>query len=269
VPTPAHISRTAWYSDPFAYGAYSNIGVGASAADIKALAEPVEGRLFFAGEATNNYHWGCVHSAYDSGLREAARISGDASIYHPPTAETTRRQRRDIDRLKRFTQMRLDAVSTREIEVRVECLRDSVNEYGVTLFDTLMDVELHAVASMLDEVQYQAGEEICREDEPTTSLYLIKSGEVAVKFGGIYSDTIVARGCLLGSKDFFFNGRTLSLTAVTDVELYCLDNYRYKTFLYAFPDVLMAMITDLVTRWEQLEKIIPGEVKQLGAEAAS
>src|SRR5467141_157396 len=41
-----------WRADPFARGAYSYIGVGGNSAP-RALARPVEGTLFFAGEATN------------------------------------------------------------------------------------------------------------------------------------------------------------------------------------------------------------------------
>ena len=31
--------------------------------DMVALSEPVDGRLFFAGEGTNPMFWGCVHGA--------------------------------------------------------------------------------------------------------------------------------------------------------------------------------------------------------------
>jgi len=40
-----------------------------------ALAEPVGERLFFAGEATSRERHGTVNGAYQSGLREARRIS--------------------------------------------------------------------------------------------------------------------------------------------------------------------------------------------------
>lgn len=261
-PAPQRISRTAWTADPYARGSYTCIGVNASPADLRALAEPVGDRLHFAGEATNGYHWGCVHSAYESGLREAALISGDGSIYAPPSAGGVRRNRRDIDRLKRFSKLRMLHLSDAELRRRVACLRESVDPYGVRLFDGLLESELETLASMLDELPFAAGEAIYREDDAAQGICLIADGEVTVDFGGIYERASMARGALLGAHDLFFNARTTTVVAVTDVRLYFLDHYRYKTFLYAFPDTLMTMTADLVTRWEQLESALGQEVLQ-------
>lgn len=77
---PRRIEVTRWDSDPFARGSYAYIAVGATPEDIESLAAPVGERLLFAGEATVRTHWACLHSAYVSGLREAARLTGDSSI---------------------------------------------------------------------------------------------------------------------------------------------------------------------------------------------
>lgn len=65
-----------WSRDEFSRGAYSYLTVGGETA-ARPLAEPVEGRLFFAGEAT---HWegelGTVHGAIATGQRAAAEILG-------------------------------------------------------------------------------------------------------------------------------------------------------------------------------------------------
>ncbi|GAA2394686.1 hypothetical protein Cme02nite_54650 [Catellatospora methionotrophica] len=259
-PAPAHVSRTGWSGDPFARGSYACIGVDASPKDIGVLAEPVAGRLFFAGEATNSYHWGCVHSAYESGLREAARISGDTSLYTAPSAETPRRQRRDIDRMKRFARMRMSHLAEHDLRERVACLRDGVDPYGVRLLAPLVEAELETLASMFDELSFAPGEAVCREDDAAHGIYLIADGRVEVDFGGVYEPAVMSRGALLGAHDLFFNARTATVTAVDDVRLYYLDHYRYKTFLYAFPDVMMLMISDLVTRWEQLETALGASV---------
>jgi len=62
-----------WRADPFARGAYSYIGVGGSGAP-RALARPVEGTLFFAGEATDGPQIGTVAGALASGRRAAREV---------------------------------------------------------------------------------------------------------------------------------------------------------------------------------------------------
>ena len=74
-PEPAEGLRTQWRLDPHARGAYSHVPVGVPAARFDALAEPVDGRLYFAGEATCREHPATVHGALISGRREARRIS--------------------------------------------------------------------------------------------------------------------------------------------------------------------------------------------------
>lgn len=59
-----------WTRDPFSLGAYSYIGVGGRQAP-KQLTRPVEGTLFFAGEATDASNSGTVEGAIASGLRAA------------------------------------------------------------------------------------------------------------------------------------------------------------------------------------------------------
>ncbi len=64
-----------WQSDPFSHGAYSYGKIGAHEAQV-ALAAPVRGTLFFAGEATDSSgHNGTVHAAIASGYRAAVEIT--------------------------------------------------------------------------------------------------------------------------------------------------------------------------------------------------
>ncbi len=75
VPPPPAASRvTHWTTDPWALGSYSFLPVGSSRTDIEALAEPVGGRLLFAGEATYWQYYETAHGAMLSGLREAERL---------------------------------------------------------------------------------------------------------------------------------------------------------------------------------------------------
>jgi monoamine oxidase len=67
-----------WRTDPFARGAYSYLRVGGGGAR-EALAAPVAGRLFFAGEATDVDQAGTVAGALESGKRAARELlQGDS-----------------------------------------------------------------------------------------------------------------------------------------------------------------------------------------------
>jgi monoamine oxidase len=74
IPEPEAWQITRWASDPFAYGSYSYVPVGATFDDYRTLARPVDGRLFFAGEATHSSYPSTVHGAYLSGERAAQEV---------------------------------------------------------------------------------------------------------------------------------------------------------------------------------------------------
>ena len=63
-----------WANDPFARGAYSYVPAGA-VEQRRVLAEPIEGTLFFAGEATETEgHSATVHGAIATGRRAAHQL---------------------------------------------------------------------------------------------------------------------------------------------------------------------------------------------------
>lgn len=64
------IGESRWAHDPFARGSYSHALPG-HAGDRAILAAPVDGRLFFAGEATSPNFFSTAHGARDSGERAA------------------------------------------------------------------------------------------------------------------------------------------------------------------------------------------------------
>lgn len=76
VPAPAASIRSTWTSDPFALGAASFTPVGVLGATRAALARPIDERLFFAGEATDEDAPGTVRGAISSGTRAAEELMG-------------------------------------------------------------------------------------------------------------------------------------------------------------------------------------------------
>ena len=79
VPRPSGIERSAWSTDPFARGSQSFLAPGATPQHRDDLAQPVGGRVFFAGEATSADLAGTVLGAQQSGARVAAEVLGVVS----------------------------------------------------------------------------------------------------------------------------------------------------------------------------------------------
>jgi len=76
IPDPTDYQITRWASDPFARGSYSFNALGSLPAMRNDLARSIDGRIFFAGEATAPDYFGTVHGAYLSGVRAAQEIIG-------------------------------------------------------------------------------------------------------------------------------------------------------------------------------------------------
>jgi monoamine oxidase len=73
-----HVVRhlvTAWRGDPWVKGAYSAARPG-TVGQRPRLAEAIDGRLFFAGEATSSEFFATAHGAYLSGIKAAEEAHG-------------------------------------------------------------------------------------------------------------------------------------------------------------------------------------------------
>jgi len=80
VPQPRAWAVTRWSADPWARGSYSFNALGSHPDQRNDLARPLEGRLFFAGEATERHYFATVHGALLSGQRAAHEIMSRAPL---------------------------------------------------------------------------------------------------------------------------------------------------------------------------------------------
>jgi monoamine oxidase len=73
------LAESRWAQDPYARGSYSHALPG-HAGMRAVLASPVDGRLFFAGEATSPNFFSTAHGARDSGERAAREVLAGSKI---------------------------------------------------------------------------------------------------------------------------------------------------------------------------------------------
>lgn len=79
------LANSAWVLDPLANGSYS-CALPGHADDRAILAQPVDDRLFFAGEACSIEFFGTAHGAYLSGVAAAEQVL--AALRAPPLRQT-------------------------------------------------------------------------------------------------------------------------------------------------------------------------------------
>lgn len=236
-PAPQAMVRTAWSSDPFARGAYSFMRVGASPADIAALAGCDGGRVHFAGEATNAHHWGVVHGAYTSGLREVAAITGDATVMPPRHFTENRRWRDLMSRASRFFNQQLRRLTPAQLDARTAVLTAG------SIFECVGASELRMLATMFDERSVAAGGVICAAGDEANDVFVVMHGEVAVWVPGEPQARLrVGRGGVLGEFGMFTaERRNATLIAHDAVTLLVLDYQRFERFLLAFPEAMLRL----------------------------
>ena len=76
---PVAVERSAWATDPYSLGATSYLTTGSSDTDRATLRDPVDDRLFLAGEATASSSAGTVSGARVSGFEVAEAVAAVAS----------------------------------------------------------------------------------------------------------------------------------------------------------------------------------------------
>ncbi|CAH2078896.1 unnamed protein product, partial [Thlaspi arvense] len=129
VPDPVASVVTDWGTDPYSYGAYSYVAIGASGEDYDVLGRPVQNCLFFAGEATCKEHPDTVGGAMMTGVREAVRIMDIFRSGNDYTAEIEtleKAQRKSVSVRDEVSDLikRLDVVELSNVLARQSLLRN-------------------------------------------------------------------------------------------------------------------------------------------------
>ena len=74
LPEPESVVISKWHLDPLFLHSYSDYGPGVPESVFDDLLKPVNGRLYFAGEALNSSHYGYTQGGYGTGVFAAEQI---------------------------------------------------------------------------------------------------------------------------------------------------------------------------------------------------
>lgn len=74
ISAPTQFHRTRWSLNPNSFGAYSHPTPNLGSAAFEVFQEPIDGKIYFAGEHTIIDYRGTIHGAYLSGRRAAKRM---------------------------------------------------------------------------------------------------------------------------------------------------------------------------------------------------
>ncbi len=244
---PTRIERTRWGQDPYSRGSYSYVAVGSTPADIETLAEPVGGRLFFAGEATYRHHWGGAHGAYASGLREAARLTRDPTVLPTRVFTENRRWRDAMMRATRLFNLLSSTVSPAELRERIAVLANS------DVFSAVPSRELTILATMFEAIPFETGDVLFRAGDPAAQVYAIIGGELEMRTPDGQTQSL-SRGSVVGEYGLFGSGtRDSTVLAVRPGRALALDYARFHRFLLAFPECSFALLKLTVERLLNIE----------------
>ena len=244
VPAPRAKHRTSWSIDEFSQGSYTYVAVGSTPADIEALAEPVAGALFFAGEATNRDHWATVHGAYESGLRQAARIAADPTIVPPKTITESRRWRLRMRRAERFFNLRSNTLDPAAWNERLEVLQKS------EVFGSLGHEDLSLLAPLLEPRTLQDGGTLFHQGDEARDAFVVAGGTLVV-FDPRRNARIarLGPGQVIGEYGMFAeHTRTFSAIAEGQVRLWAISYPILQRFLLAYPESVVSLMKQTVTR---------------------
>jgi monoamine oxidase len=241
IPKPVRIQTTSWQTDPFSAGAYMYLPPGVSSEELDVIAEPVGDTLCFAGEHTLRIHWATMQSGFHSGLREAARLTGDTSILPNRRFTETRRWREQLKRAERLFNAAHKSLEGGEIEARLDMMLRS------PVFETIPVQDLRVLAALFTRRNLTAGEVLCRAGDAAQSVFAVMSGVLDVILPN-QSHPVAQkkRGDVAGEYGLFLPRRSATLQAQTDTDVLELDYAKFRKFLMVFPEAMMVLFSQAV-----------------------
>jgi CRP/FNR family transcriptional regulator, cyclic AMP receptor protein len=129
----------------------------------------------------------------------------------------------------------------------------------VPLFAGLLPSELDRIALVMHPLEVTAGHVLCAEGEPGHEFFVIAAGEAVVERAG-RTVAKLGPGEHFGELALLDRGpRSATVRALTDVNLYVLNEKSFATVLTELPALAQKLLASLATRLRDVEAIAERE----------
>jgi CRP/FNR family cyclic AMP-dependent transcriptional regulator len=118
----------------------------------------------------------------------------------------------------------------------------------IPLFASCSQTELRRIAAIVKEVEFDAGQTICREGDTGVGLHVVLEGETGVQIGGRTRRKLGA-GAFFGEIALLDGGpRSATVVAETPVRTLSIPSWSFKTMLKAQPNLSLKMLEETCRR---------------------
>ncbi len=136
----------------------------------------------------------------------------------------------------------------------------------IPLFMPMDDAERAAVAELMDEVTFKAGQQIFHERDQGGVCYIIRSGRIELTVLDESGETLVVDvlepGELCGELSLLDGGsRSTTAVALTNVEVLVLERPEFLAFLRRQPDASLDVLSALAKRIRRADKLLKQRVQ--------
>ena len=128
------------------------------------------------------------------------------------------------------------------LESRIRALQRS------TLFSTVSETDLIALAETMREERFAKGEIVCTEGEQADRVFIVMSGGLEVRVAENSGRTVhLQHGDLFGEYGLFDESlRTATVASLHESVLLTLDYDRFRAFLLVFPEAMLAILSGTI-----------------------
>jgi CRP/FNR family cyclic AMP-dependent transcriptional regulator len=136
----------------------------------------------------------------------------------------------------------------------------------IQLFAPMDDVERAAVAEIMDEATFKAGQQLFHERDQGGICYIIRSGRIELSVTDEGGEKLVLDvlepGELCGELSLLDGGnRSTTAVALTDVEALVLERPEFLDFLKKQPDAALDVLSALAKRIRRADKLLKQRVQ--------